>query len=321
MMAEGASEQASSLEESSASLEEMASMTRQNADNARQASTMADQAGAAAESGQAVTKEMGQEMTTRIGQMTSAIGQIKSSTDQTAKIVKTIDEIAFQTNLLALNAAVEAARAGEAGKGFAVVAEEVRNLAQRSAEAAKNTSALIEESQKNAENGVKVSNEVADILKRAVEIEIAKGFQNTVETVAKVRQLIGEVSAASSEQAKGIDQINTAVSQMDKVTQSNAASAEESASASEELSAQAKEMKDLVESLVKLVNGENSVQAESPMGKKQFQISESRKTSHSAPVVKHLDTAQRHESHCKAQWHAPGRQTRAGHSIVGCGIG
>ncbi|MCW8130057.1 MAG: hypothetical protein KIS92_06890 [Planctomycetota bacterium] len=229
-LAEGASEQASSLEETSASLEEMASMTRQNADNAKQANHMAIQARESADAGrQAMTR------------MVEAIGQIKKSSDETAKIVKTIDEIAFQTNLLALNAAVEAARAGEAGKGFAVVAEEVRNLAMRSAEAAKSTAALIEQSQKNSDNGVSASTEVAEILQKIVEVS------------QKLTQVSGEVSAASGEQSKGIEQVNAAVSQMDKVTQSNAASAEESASASEELSAQARELQEMVGSLAKLV--------------------------------------------------------------------
>jgi methyl-accepting chemotaxis protein len=239
-MAEGASEQASSLEETSASLEEMASMTRQNADNSNQANNLMREAKEIVGKGNAAMK-----------QMSSAIQEIKRSSDETAKIIKTIDEIAFQTNLLALNAAVEAARAGEAGKGFAVVAEEVRNLAQRSAEAAKNTSALIEQSQKNSDNGVSVSTEVADILDQ---------INNSSE---KVAQLIGEVSSASNEQAQGIDQVNTAVSQMDQVTQSNAANAEESASASEELSAQARELNDMVSILAGIVGGS---QAESHTG-------------------------------------------------------
>lgn len=237
-MAEGASEQASSLEEVSASLEEMAAMTRQNADNAATANGMASEARTAVERGQEAMQRLA-----------TAMQQIKGSADQTAKIIKTIDEIAFQTNLLALNAAVEAARAGDAGKGFAVVAEEVRNLAQRSAEAAKNTATLIEGAQKNADGGVNVSNEVASILSQIVT------------TVGKVTQLISEVSSASKEQAQGIDQVTQAVTQMDQVTQSNAANAEESASASEELAAQAKELNEMIAALVKIVGGVEAASA------------------------------------------------------------
>ncbi|MFA6243042.1 MAG: methyl-accepting chemotaxis protein [Candidatus Hydrogenedentales bacterium] len=233
-MAEGVSEQASSLEETSASLEEMTSMTRQNADNATQAMGMMNTA-----------REIVEGMAQGTDEMMKAISEIKVSADQTAKIVKTIDEIAFQTNLLALNAAVEAARAGDAGKGFAVVAEEVRNLAQRSAEAAKNTAAMIEGSVKNAERGVQVTERVAE------------SVQQTVASSGKVSQLVTEIAAASKEQAQGIDQINTAVAQMDKVTQANAANAEESASASEELSAQASEMNRMVGELLAMVGGAN----------------------------------------------------------------
>ncbi len=231
-LAEGSTEQAAGLEETSSSLEEMSSMTKQNADNAQQANTLASEASKAADNG-----------TQSMGKMNEAIEEIQKSSDETAKIIKVIDEIAFQTNLLALNAAVEAARAGEAGKGFAVVAEEVRNLAMRSAEAAKNTANMIEESVKNSKNGVDIATEVGKVLE-----EIVSG-------IGKTSELVSEIAAASSEQAQGIDQVNTAMAQMDKVTQQNAANAEESASASEELSAQAEQMNEVVGQLSALVGG------------------------------------------------------------------
>jgi methyl-accepting chemotaxis protein len=231
-LAEGATEQAAGLEETSSSLEEMSSMTKQNANSAQQANTLAAEARKAANSGsQAMTR------------MDGAIKDIQKSSDETAKIIKVIDEIAFQTNLLALNAAVEAARAGEAGKGFAVVAEEVRNLAMRSAEAAKNTSNLIEQSVNNSRNGVQICGEVKTALD-----EIVQG-------IARTTDLVEEIAAASKEQAQGVDQINTAVGQMDKVTQQNAANAEESSSASEELSSQAELINRVVDQLVVLTNG------------------------------------------------------------------
>ncbi len=234
-LAEGATEQAAGLEETSSSLEEMSSMTKQNADNAQQANTLATEARRSAGTG-----------AESMGRMNQAIQDIQKSSDETAKIIKVIDEIAFQTNLLALNAAVEAARAGEAGKGFAVVAEEVRNLAMRSAEAAKNTASMIEESVKNSKNGVDIAGEVGKVL------------DEIVQSIGKTTDLVSEIAAASQEQAQGIDQVNTAVAQMDKVTQQNAANAEESASASEELSAQAESMKEVVSELVALVGGANA---------------------------------------------------------------
>ena len=231
-LAQGASEQASSLEESSAALEEMASMTRQNADNAGKADSMMGE-----------SKKVVGEGAKAVDQVSKAIAEIKQSAGQTAKIIKTIDEIAFQTNLLALNAAVEAARAGEAGKGFAVVAEEVRNLARRAAEAARTTSELIETSQKQADSSV------------AVVDNLTKTFVGIEESSGKVAILVSEIAAASKEQAQGIEQVNTGVAEMDKVVQQNAANAEESASASEELSSQAQELNAMVEELQSIVGG------------------------------------------------------------------
>jgi len=231
-LAQGATEQAAGLEETSSSLEEMSSMTKQNADNSTQANTLAAEAQKAAANGtEAVTR------------MYEAIKDIQKSSDETAKIIKVIDEIAFQTNLLALNAAVEAARAGESGKGFAVVAEEVRSLAMRSAEAAKTTSNLIEQAVTNSRNGVHLSQKVKTSLE-----EIVNG-------IGKTTDLVNEIASACHEQAQGVDQINIAVSQMDKVTQQNAANAEESASASQEMAAQAESMNQVVDQLVLLITG------------------------------------------------------------------
>lgn len=231
-LAEGASEQAASLEETSSSLEEMASMTQRNAENAKKANDLGRQARNAADSGMKDMEEM-----------TAAMHEIKTSSDDIAKIIKTIDEIAFQTNILALNAAVEAARAGEAGMGFAVVAEEVRALAQRSAQAAKETADKIEGALRRSERGVLISGKVAQAL------------NDIAAKVREVDQLTSEVANASGEQSQGIGQLNTAVSQMDKVTQSNAASAEESASAAEELNAQAEVLSKVAQELVEFIEG------------------------------------------------------------------
>lgn len=234
-LAEGASEQASSLEETSSSLEEMASMTRQNSDNAFQANQLMTEAG-----------EVAGKANDSMNRLTSSMAEITNASEETQKIVKTIDEIAFQTNLLALNAAVEAARAGEAGSGFAVVADEVRNLALRAADAAKNTAQLIEGTVSRIREG-------AGLVERTNE-----EFKQVSSAVTKSGGIVGEIAAASREQAQGIDQINRAVSEMDKVVQQNAANAEESASASEEMSAQAEQMREFVGGLAAIVGGGKS---------------------------------------------------------------
>jgi methyl-accepting chemotaxis protein len=222
-LAEGASEQASSLEEISASLEEMASRTQQNADHTREASTLSETSKTAADRAQ-----------DEMGQMSRAMGAIKESSSEVGKIIRVIDEIAFQTNLLALNAAVEAARAGEAGKGFAVVADEVRTLAQRSAEAARNTSAMIEEATRRADTGVDLSQRVVAVL------------EQIVDSAGKVHTILSDIASATGEQAAGIEQINTGVAQLDQVTQSTAGNSEELASSAEEMSAQVTALRTLV---------------------------------------------------------------------------
>ncbi len=234
--ADGVTQQAAGLEETASSLEEMSAMTSLSATNAREASELAIAASSAAESGSAAMQRVD-----------GAMNNIQSSSSKTANIIKVIDEIAFQTNLLALNAAVEAARAGEAGKGFAVVAEEVRNLARRSADAARETSQLIEEAVQHATNGAVVVDEAEAALKKIVQ------------NVSKTAELINEIAISSNEQAEGLKQINIAVSQIDQVTQGSAAHAEEAASASSELSGQAKKMDAVVDELNALVFGASRV--------------------------------------------------------------
>jgi methyl-accepting chemotaxis protein len=231
-LAQGTSEQASSLEETSSSMEEMATVTRQNANNATEAAKLVDMCSVSAESGNKAVVEMN-----------TSMEEINASNKKIAEITKVIDGIAFQTNLLALNAAVEAARAGEHGKGFAVVAEEVRNLAQRSATAAKDTTTLIEDSVAKADNGAKLAEKCRESL------------EDIVKNVKKVTDLTKEIANASSEQSEGIGQVTNAVQQMDEITQQNAANAEETASASEEMSAQAQNTKDQVAILEAQVGG------------------------------------------------------------------
>ncbi len=231
-LAEGASEQASALEETSSSLEEMSSMIQQNAGNAEEADSLMKQA----------NQVVGKANTSMKG-LTQSMNEISSASEETSKIIKTIDEIAFQTNLLALNAAVEAARAGEAGAGFAVVAEEVRNLAMRAADAAKNTAGLIEGTVKKIKAGSDLVTETND------------AFCEVAASSSKVGSLLSEIAAASNEQAQGIAQINKAVAEMDKVTQQTAANAEESASASEEMNAQAEQMKQTAHTLMDIIGG------------------------------------------------------------------
>lgn len=229
-IAEGANEQAASLEETNSSLEEMASQTVQTDENCDAAEQSVKQTNAQLKQG-----------VESIERLNDAMINIQTASEETSKIIKTIDDIAFQTNLLALNAAVEAARAGEAGKGFAVVAEEVRNLAQRSAEAAKDTSDLIKRSQSSSTTGASMAKEVAENLK------IIEASSDKMDT------LVTEISTASKEQAIGIKQMNAAMTQMDESVQDNASASEESASAAEELSAQANELMYVVNEITALV--------------------------------------------------------------------
>jgi methyl-accepting chemotaxis protein len=229
-MAEASSKQAASIEETSSSLEEMSAMTKQNADNAGQADALMKEANNAA-----------QQASQSMGDLTRSMAEISKVSQETSKIVKTIDEIAFQTNLLALNAAVEAARAGEAGAGFAVVADEVRNLALRAAEAARNTTQMIEGTVKNVNEGARLVNKTNE------------AFNSVAGGVEKAGQLVAEIAAASHEQAQGIELLNKAVGEMETAVQQIAANGEESASASQQMNSQADRMKEMVSVLVSLV--------------------------------------------------------------------
>jgi methyl-accepting chemotaxis protein len=233
-LSDGSAKQAGSIEETSSTLQETATMIQQNNANIKQAALLSEQAKEAAEKGNFEMNEMFE-----------AINEVKKSSDEIGKIIKVIDDIAFQTNILALNAAVEAARAGEAGMGFAVVAEEVRNLAQRSAQAAKDTTGMIETNIELSANGVAVTEKVRNAL-------------NEITAHAKkVSELMGEIAAASQEQAQGIEQVNKAIVQVEAVIQQNASNAEESAATSGELSKQAQNSREIVQQLSQLVNGKS----------------------------------------------------------------
>jgi methyl-accepting chemotaxis protein len=231
-VSEGASEQAASVEETSSSLEEISSMISRNADNSDEADRFMQ------ESARAVD-----EANVSMTELTASMDDMLKASQETFRIIKTIDEIAFQTNILALNAAIEAARAGQAGAGFAVVADEVRNLALRSTGAAKNTTALIEKTVSRIESGAKIVNRTSET------------FANLIRTRKKVGELVKEIAAASQEQARGTEQVSKALVEMGQVTQQNAAGAEESASASEELNTQADQMKTAAEELMMIVSG------------------------------------------------------------------
>jgi methyl-accepting chemotaxis protein len=233
-LAEVSSQQAASIEETSSSMEEMSSITKKNAKNAVHVKSLMEDA----------TQVINTANDSMI-QLTHSMTDISKASIETSKIIKTIDEIAFQTNLLALNAAVEAARAGEAGAGFSVVADEVRNLAMRAAAEAKNTADLIQGIVKKVTEGTKL-------------VSIAnEAFDKVTDSTGKVGGLVTKISEDSREQSRGIEQINTAVSGMDKVVQQNAANAEESAATSEEMNAQALQLKEYVGDLVTLVSGSN----------------------------------------------------------------
>jgi methyl-accepting chemotaxis protein len=289
-LAQNANEQAASLQQTSSALEQIGSMTKRNSESAQKAQTLSGETRQAAETCSQRTEEMQVAMKAiqkASTEMAMAIHGITTSSNSISKIISTIDEIAFQTNILALNAAVEAARAGEAGMGFAVVAEEVRSLAKRSADAAKETAAMIEaavtQSQRGVEVNSKVTASIAEVVQKANGVRDSLG--NIVSKAREVDSVVGQITEASKEQNSGLEQINSAINLMNQVTQANAAGSEETASASEELTAQSIELRAGVDVLVKLVNGKTYAETHdhpAPETKKNHARRE-------APPVKTLD--------------------------------
>ena len=294
-LSEGSTEQAASLEETSSTMEEMSTMTKQNSDNAQEAAGLAQKCNDSAGQGNVAVREMCDSIDKMnstsmeiVDSMSDSMDDINKSSNEIAEITKVIDGIAFQTNLLALNAAVEAARAGEHGKGFAVVAEEVRNLAQRSASAAKDTAVLITSCVDKAGKGTELTNRSKETLQSIVE-DVKKSTDNTntslqeiIENVEKVTILTKEISTASVEQSDGVTSVNDSIQQMDQVTQQNAATAEEAASASEEMTAQAHTLKEQVDVLAKLV-GYNA--EESELQTSRNNVSQTRHVQYQSPTV------------------------------------
>jgi methyl-accepting chemotaxis protein len=268
-LAQGSSEQAASIEETSSSSEEINSMARKNTDNSRSMAMLVGN-----------SQEMFTRTNRQLEEMVVSMDEINQSSGKISKIIKVIDEIAFQTNILALNAAVEAARAGEAGMGFAVVADEVRNLAQRSAQAAKDTAVLIEESISKSNDG-----------KKKVD-QVAAAIRGITEDSGKIKTLVDEVTLGSEEQSRGLEQIAKAISQMEQVTQTTAANAEESAAAAEELNAQSETLKDVVDRLNAMVGGRDDFALQKSSRRKTSQANRASADSWTSPALtSHLATS------------------------------
>jgi hypothetical protein len=255
-LADGSSRSAASLEQTVASLENLTELTRNNATHARQANLLAEAGNAKATAGEKIAQGVATDAAERLGNLRRNLTEINNATRETAKVVETIDEIAFQTNLLALNAAVEAARAGEAGAGFAVVADEVRSLAQRSAEEVKTSGLLMERSRQAAEQVVKAAADLEQHLRHQLEHEVVAAFKEVVEGTHKVKSLMSDVSQATDEQSQGVEQIRKALAEIDQVTQSNAAVAEETSATSEAVNQRAGQIAINIDDLLAHISGQ-----------------------------------------------------------------